>query len=279
MVFTISVQKLKAIAVGLCLLLLTGCKVQLYTGLTEKEGNDMLAILLDDDIEAEKSINKDGIVTLTVGNNDVSRSIRLLRAHGYPKDRFSSVSDIFPKDSLISSPTEEKARYTYSMSQELSATLSMIDGVLTARVHVVLPQDSGSNEETFPSSSSVFIKYTPDLELTGFVPKVKTLVANSIEGLSLDKITVSLFPASQPANDRVLLPQELETVLSISVTPESSPRLMLIFGTMFAMFLLALTASVVFFSLWWRTRNTLQNRNNTDEFEEDMAEEDRIEVV
>ena len=88
------------------------------------------------------------------------------------------------------------------MSQELSATLSMIDGVLTASVHVVLPQDSGSAEDNFPSSSSVFIKYTPDLELTGFVPKVKTLVANSIEGFRLIKLPSPCFPAPQPAGDR-----------------------------------------------------------------------------
>ena len=95
--FKISVQKLRMITLSLCLVLLSGCKVQLYTGLTEKEGNDMLAILLDNSIEAEKAIDKDGIVTLTVATDDVSRSIRLLRGHGYPKDRFSSVSDIFPK--------------------------------------------------------------------------------------------------------------------------------------------------------------------------------------
>ncbi len=276
---TTRMQKLRTLVIGLCLVILTGCKVQLYTGLTEKEGNDMLAILLDSDIQAEKAIDKDGIVTLTVGTDDVSRAIRLLRGHGFPKDRFSSVSDIFPKDSLISSPTEEKARYTYSMSQELSATLSMIDGVLTARVHVVLPQDSGANEDNFPSSSSVFIKYTPDLELTGFVPKVKTLVANSIEGLSLDKITVSLFPAVQASPERVLLPQELDSVLSIDVTPESSARLLLIVGGMAALSLLTLGISLLFFFLWWRQRTAAHQSDRDDGYvQADMAEIENIEA-
>ncbi|MCY4472651.1 MAG: type III secretion inner membrane ring lipoprotein SctJ [Kistimonas sp.] len=245
---------------GLCLLLLSGCKVQLYTGLTEKEGNDMLAILLDNDIPADKSINKDGVVTLTVGQDKVSRAIRLLRSNGFPKDRFSSISDIFPKDSLISSPVEEKARYTYSMSQELSATMSLIDGVLTARVHVVLPQESAvSGSDSFPSSASVFIKYTPELELAGFIPKVKTLVANSIEGLSLDKITVSLFPASQTAGDSTLLPQEMGTFLSLDVSSESSSRLHLIFGTLAALLVLTLAGCGYLFWLWWRTRTTRSN--------------------
>ncbi|CAM3537729.1 type III secretion system inner membrane ring lipoprotein SctJ [Parendozoicomonas haliclonae] len=274
-------KKLRIFFLGLCLLVLAGCEVQLYTGLTEKEGNDMLSILLDNDIPATKTIDKDGIVTLTVGNDDVSRAIRLLRGHGYPKDRFSSVSDIFPKDSLISSPTEEKARYTYSMSQELSATLSMIDGVLTARVHVVLPQDSGSSEENFPSSASVFIKYTPELELAGFVPKVKTLVANSIEGLSLEKITVSLFPSSQVAAERMLLPQELETVMSIDVTPESSSRLVLMFGALLFLFVISLASAGVFFWLWWRSRSRKEDDEEgmlDDDIEAEIAEVDNVEA-
>ncbi|MCL6270558.1 type III secretion inner membrane ring lipoprotein SctJ [Sansalvadorimonas sp. 2012CJ34-2] len=271
-------KKFRLVFCFLGLLLLSGCKVQLYTGLTEKEGNDMLAILLDNSIPAEKTMDKDGNVTLTIATDDVSRAIRLLRSNGYPKDRFSSVSDIFPKDSLISSPVEEKARYTYSMSQELSATLSMIDGVLTARVHVVLPQDQGAgHEDTFPSSASVFIKYTPELELAGFIPKVKTLVANSIEGLSLDKITVSLFPSSQASGDSVMLPQELETVLSIDVTPESSSRLLLMFGALLVLFLFSLAGSAVLFWLWWQSRKSMAGGMD-DDMDVDTVEVDNVEA-
>ena len=247
-------NKIRTMICCLGLLLLAGCKAQLYTGLSEREGNDMLAILLDSSISAEKKLNKDGTVTLNVNNAEVSRAIRLLRSNGYPRDKFSSVSDIFPKDSLISSPVEEQARYTYSMSQELSSTLSMIDGVLTARVHVVLPQDEGAHDDAFPSSASVFIKYTPDLELGGFVPKVKTLVANSIEGLSLDKITVSLFPSNQASGDMVRLPVETASVMSIEVTSQSASRLMVLFGAMAVLVLLMAAVGGLFFWLWWQQR-------------------------
>lgn len=179
-------------------LLLLGCKVELYSGLKEREGNEMLSILIDNDIPSEKLVDKDKVVTILVGADDVSRAVKILSGLGFPKEKYSSIGDIFPKDGLISSPTEERARYTYSMSQELSSTLSMIDGIVTARVHVVLPQEQDSlTDVNYPSSASVFIKYTPELELAGFVPKVKTLVSNSIEGLSLDKIAVSLFPATR----------------------------------------------------------------------------------
>lgn len=200
-------SRLRILGVITFSLLLVACKVELYSGLSEKEGNEMLAILMDGQVSVDKLIDKDKMVTLMVDADEVSRSIKLLKSYGYPKEKYSSIGDIFPKDGLISSPTEERARYTYSMSQELSSTLSMIDGVITARVHVVLPQEQETlSDVNYPSSASVFIKYTPELELAGFIPKVKTLVSNSIEGLSLDKITVSLFPATRINQGSLVIP-------------------------------------------------------------------------
>lgn len=230
--------------------LLTGCQVELYSGLSEKEGNDMLAILLDGGISAEKLLNKEKMVTLMVPSDDVSRSIKLLKSFGYPKEKYSSIGDIFPKDGLISSPTEERARYTYSMSQELSSTLSMIDGVITARVHVVLPQEQDSlSDVNYPSSASVFIKYTPELELAGFIPKVKTLVSNSIEGLSLEKITVSLFPATR-INQGGGVTQKYESVFFVKVSPGSSGTLQVIVYGMFFLVLLAISGCG---AMYWLT--------------------------
>jgi len=226
---------------------LAGCKVELYSGLSEKEGNEMLAILLDSGISSEKLIDKDKNVTLKVSSDDVSRAVNLLGSYGYPKEKYSSIGDIFPKDGLISSPTEERARYTYSMSQELSSTLSMIDGVIKARVHVVLPQEQESiTEISYPSSASVFIKYTPELELAGFIPKVKTLVGNSIEGLSLDKITVSLFPASR-INTEVAQRPVSDSVLAIPITPSSAGTLKVLVYTLIGLLVAILFAGVFFF--------------------------------
>ena len=235
--------RLRFLGLLLFSLLLSGCQVELYSGLSEKEGNDMLSILLDNGISAEKLLDKDKMLTLMVDSDEVSRAIKLLKSYGYPKEKYSSIGDIFPKDGLISSPTEERARYTYSMSQELSSTLSMIDGVITARVHVVLPQEQDSlTEVNYPSSASVFIKYTPELELAGFIPKVKTLVANSIEGLSLDKITVSLFPATR-INQGGVAAQALDSVLFVKVSPDSAGTLRVLLFLLFLLLILALAAS------------------------------------
>ena len=41
-----------------------------------------------------------------------------------------------------------------------------------------------------------------DVNFTGYVPKIKSLVSNAIEGLSYEKVTVALFPVRFQAEDK-----------------------------------------------------------------------------
>lgn len=50
---------------------------------------------------------------------------------------------MFPSDSLISSPREEKARLYSGIEQRLEQSLQTMNGVVTARVHVSYDLDSG----------------------------------------------------------------------------------------------------------------------------------------
>ncbi|MFT7108650.1 MAG: type III secretion protein J [Psychrobacter glaciei] len=177
-------------------LLLTGCKTELYGGLSEKEGNHMFAILYKAGISVDKKTDKDRFVTLLVEKEQSASAIDTLNNHGYPKDHFTNLGDVFSKEGLISSPTEEKARLIYALSQEISSTLSQIDGVLTARVHVVMPDKSEYGKKPEPTSASVFIKHTSDTNLDALTGKIRLLVANSIIGLTEKQVSVALFPSS-----------------------------------------------------------------------------------
>ncbi|PVU32477.1 EscJ/YscJ/HrcJ family type III secretion inner membrane ring protein, partial [Yersinia pestis] len=126
------------------ILFLTGCKVDLYTGISQKEGNEMLALLRQEGLSADKEPDKDGKIKLLVEESDVAQAIDILKRKGYPHESFSTLQDVFPKDGLISSPIEELARLNYAKAQEISRTLSEIDGVLVARVHVVLPEEQNN---------------------------------------------------------------------------------------------------------------------------------------
>lgn len=176
------------------LLLLGGCKTQLYASLSERDAMDMVAILLDHGIQASRTLAKDNTSTVEVDEGQVAAAVNLLRANRYPRADFESMGDVFQQKGMVSSPTAERARYMYGLTQELSRTLSDIDGVLTARVHVVLPQDDPLAGDGKPAAAAVFVRYDSHVAIVKLLPQIKMLVANSIEGLSYDKVSVVLLP-------------------------------------------------------------------------------------
>lgn len=195
MMITIN-NKLLSVYVLALGLLLGGCNTELYSGLDERDANSMLAILLESNIGAEKIVNtKEGNYTLSIEDSKIAQAIRLLNEHGYPREKVTSIADMFQKDGLISSPLEERVRFIYALSQSVQETLMQIDGVLVARVHVVLPENNPSQREGKPSSASVFIKYHPAYDLESMKSEIKLIVEKSIEGLSYDKVSVIMVPA------------------------------------------------------------------------------------
>lgn len=179
-------------------------RIELLQGVSESEANEALAALIDGGVKAGKLPGKDGLVGLDVESSDVAKAISILRIEGLPKERYAKLGEVFRKEGLISSPLEERARYLWALSQELSATVSQIDGVIKARVHVVLPERSSGGDPGFPSSAAVFIKYKTGVNLDDAVPQVKRLVANSIPGLSADKVTVILLAAGVKTTEDVV---------------------------------------------------------------------------
>ena len=85
-----------------------------------------------------------------------------------------------------------------AISQDLATTISMIDGVVDARVHVVLPENDPFAKSAVPSSAAVAIRSRWDADLTDAIPQVKGLVKNAIEGLAFEKITVTVFQDMPP---------------------------------------------------------------------------------
>lgn len=176
---------------------LAGCKTDLYTKLPEREANEMLALLLNRGIDASRVANKDGASTIQVEERQVAAAIDLLKGEGLPRQSFKNLGEVFKSSGLVASPTEERARYVYALSEELSRTVSDIDGVLSARVHVVLPKNDLLRQDSTPSSASVFIRHDSHAKLAALLPQIKLLVANSIEGLSYDKVSVIFLPVER----------------------------------------------------------------------------------
>lgn len=194
-----SKKRFRALALLPLLLLLIGCKADLYTKVQEREANEMLAVLLRNGVDSARVAAKEGTSTIQVEQSQIAFSIDLLNSEGLPHHTFKSLGEVFSGTGLIASPTEERARYVYALSEELSRTISDIDGVLSARVHVVLPKNDLLRRDATPSSASVFIRHDSKADLSILQPQIKMLVANSIEGLSYDKVAVVFASVERPA--------------------------------------------------------------------------------
>lgn len=194
------VWRFAARIVAVCMIgVLAACTqtVTLQAGLSDRDANEIVSLLNRNGIEAKKQATKEG-VTLIVEEAAISRATDLMQAAGLPRRNLSNLGQIFKKEGMISTPLEERVRYIYGLSAELENTLQQFDKVVTARVHVVLPERIAPGEPIQPSSAAVFIKYRPPFDEEAAIPRIRKLVASSIPGLSdtdaRGKVSVVLTP-------------------------------------------------------------------------------------
>jgi type III secretion protein J len=191
--------------VGLCCLgllvaALAGCKTEIYTKRTEVEANEMVSALMARGIAVDKKSSDAGKTwNIAVNDGAVVAALALLRAEGLPQEKHVNLGELFKKEGIISTPTEERVRFMHGVTQELSSTLSKIDGVVVARVHVVLPNNDPLAPSVKPSSASVFVKYRPENDVPSLTAAIKNLVARSVEGLAYENVTVTLVPGTLTA--------------------------------------------------------------------------------
>src|SRR5262245_27429949 len=233
---------------ALLLALLVGCSNQeLYGQLSERQANEMVAVLRSAGIDAEKQ-SHEGKFSVLTAKGDFPQAVRMLNAQGYPRESFDSMGKVFKREGFVSSPLEERARLMHAMSQEISNTIANIDGVVTARVHLVVPERNPLIDKPQPAAAAVFIKHRPDRDLTSQITQIKALVVNSIEGLTYDNVTVALFPAeAMPGDARKPAPA---VQAAAEPAQQASLALPLIIGSGAGAFTLAGGIA-----LWWRRRS------------------------
>ncbi|OWQ49225.1 EscJ/YscJ/HrcJ family type III secretion inner membrane ring protein [Roseateles noduli] len=179
--------------------LLAGCSgaIDLYTGLNEKDANEITAELDRHGLDASKVAGGKQLFAVRVPQDRFASAVAILQAAGLPRSSFTRMGDIFKKDGMISTPTEERARFLSALAQELESTLSQIDGVVLARVHPVLPERVVPGEPVLPSSCSILIKHVAGWNTAAYEPRIRKLVVSSIPGLAdaPEKVAVVFVPA------------------------------------------------------------------------------------
>ncbi len=178
-------------------LLLTACNEQeLYSDLSERQANDMVAVLYGAGLAASKQRASDGSFVVVTDQSHFADAVNVLHANGMPQANYQNMGEVFAKEGFVSSPLEERARLNHAMSQEIAHTISSIDGVLMARVHLAVPKQNPLSDEIHAASASVFVKHRADMDLTDSVTRIKALVVNGIENLPYDNVTVALFEST-----------------------------------------------------------------------------------
>ena len=181
-------------------LLLTACDNQttLHANLDERQANLVMAALLDQGISCHKNPGDEGAWTVTVSENRFAEAVNLLERQGLPRRDYRGLGEVFKKTGMISSPSEERIRFMDALAQDLSRTIASIDGVVDARVHIVLPENDPFARNSLPSSAAVAVRSRWDADVSEYIPAIKGLVKNAIEGLSADKIMVTVFQDPPP---------------------------------------------------------------------------------
>lgn len=202
---------------------LAGCgREDLYTNVTESDANTMLGLLIARGISATKRPVKENLFAVAVPRDQFASAVDILKWYGIPKETFQGIGEMFPKTGLVSSPSEERIRFMHALAGNISEMLSNIDGVITARVILVLPSNDPYSNTNNPASASVFLKIRPGFDTTTQIPQIKQLVMNSVEGLKYERVAVTLVRSDEVDFFNPLkLPDATVTFLGIKIPAQS----------------------------------------------------------
>lgn len=252
-------------ALLLCTLALSACNVDLFNDLDQRQANEIIATLFRHGIPAERVIIKSGRFDVKVDEGHFAEAIAVLNENGLPRQEFKTLCDVFKKDGIVSSLMQERAQMMCALEQELSQTISEIDGVLSARVHLVLPENDPLRQQLVPSSASVAIRHQDNVLIDA--EKVKLLVTNGIAGLTYDKVQVAFFPVAvqQHNADNATTPQ-MANFMGILVHNRSLETLSTVFyGLLIALFVTGGTLAYVLWNLRQRVYLLQKKDNNNRE--------------
>jgi type III secretion protein J len=194
-------------------LLLCSCTKELETGLSQQEAQEIVVLLKENGIDAvsgvaataDKNAPPTWAVKVKGGGQNLALAWRILQDNGLPRQKVKGLEEVFSTTGMIPTASEEKARLLMALSGELSRMLKSVEGVVDARVQVVLPENSPllDKSQWSPTTAAVLLKYrgarTPLSE-----DEVKKLVARGVEGLQPENVGVvfkKIEPVRQPQRD------------------------------------------------------------------------------
>ena len=160
----------------------------LYSDLNPSDSASMAGKLQSSNIPFD--ISADG-ARLMVPEKEVGRARILLAEAGLPNGG-SMGYEIFDKDAGFGTTNfVQNINQTRALEGELARTISALQGVKSARVHIVLPQRELFSRATQPSSASVFIGLRPGGSLDkSQIAAIQSLISSAVPGLKPSNVSI-----------------------------------------------------------------------------------------
>jgi len=175
------------------LLAAPGCSARVQHGRDERQANEIQSVLMERGFRARKVVEDGRPPTwaVEVEPADAADAVRVLAELGLPRARPAGIRELL-KPGLVPDPMEQHALLLEAQSGELARTLEAVDGVLSARVHLVRPTPTRSGIPGAPTKAAVYLRARPAaaLHLRTMGEELRELVAGSVEGLEPGAVTL-----------------------------------------------------------------------------------------
>lgn len=209
---------------------LVACSAPIARGLDEFDANRVVVALSEANIGATKKVDlqNEGRFVVEVPSTEASVALQVMQQRGLPSPQSVGILSSLGEGGLVASRTAEHARLVVGMAGELERSLRDIDGVLSARVHLAVPDADPLLVEETPkqASASVLLRHrgaTPPIASS----EIQRLVAGAVAGLHWEQVAVVTQPVTMADTDA---PRSVVQLGPISVSQSSVTPLKALLG-------------------------------------------------
>jgi len=162
-------------------------KALLFSGIEMREAAEITQRLDQADIPYE--LRGDGS-SIFVPRSRVPEARMMLSAEGLPS-RGSIGYEIFDApDALGQTQFQQNINRLRALEGELARTIASLDGISSARVHLVLPERQLFARDAEQPSASIVLQLRRDALTPGQVRAIRNLVASATPGLTSNRVTI-----------------------------------------------------------------------------------------
>lgn len=175
------------------LLVHTACGTRIQHGLDERQANELAAVLSERGFDARK-VEEEGrrpTWAIEVSSEQAGDAVRILAELGLPRPRNEGFREVF-KPGLVPDPMEQHVRFLEAAAGELAQTLEAVDGVASARVHLVVPAATRAGLPPVPAKAAAHLRIRPGAldRVLALRPALRELIASGVEGLNPQAVTL-----------------------------------------------------------------------------------------